>query len=383
MKRTNLDQEGITLIALVVTIVILLILAGVGITSITGEKEIIKESRNAKELAEKAALEEQIEAAILIAKQKHRNPALDDVIDEIKNSKIITNHEQVNRETGAVTTDLGYVIEGKLDDYIGKDVPGGNGDSTDLAKDVLKTNPEATDATIKSPYVMYNGMLCRVLYDATSEYGLQIITANQITRIKLGEADDTVTESDFSYTGSATLDKSTRKAAASYNKFVDRLNDLAKTYMDTKGIAKEARCVGSSPDYSADTTNMYVSDGTYAYINRYGFSGICKDKDSKWTMDFNRIRSLELFVDFGYTLLASRDVICSSDKLEFCVREMPMKADSIGSSPLFYLKSGGTGVYIAESGLTNSNFRPVFSISAEAKVVEGNGTSENPYVLGL
>ncbi len=122
MKRTNLDQKGITLIALVVTIVILLILAGVGITSITGEKEIIKESRNAKELAEKAALEEQIEAAILIAKQKHRNPALDDVIDEIKNSKIITNHEQVNRETGAVTTDLGYVIEGKLDDYIGKDI---------------------------------------------------------------------------------------------------------------------------------------------------------------------------------------------------------------------------------------------------------------------
>lgn len=120
MEKKNRNQKGITLIALVITIVILLILAGVGIGSITGEKRTIQEAKNAKELAEKAALEEQIEAAILIAKQKHRNPTLDDVIDEIKNSEIITNPEQVNQKTGAVTTNLGYVIEGKLDEYIRK-----------------------------------------------------------------------------------------------------------------------------------------------------------------------------------------------------------------------------------------------------------------------
>lgn len=120
MKKKNTNQKGITLIALVVTVIILLILAGVGVASITREKNTIKEADVAKELAEKAALEEQIEAAVLIAKQKYLNPTLDNVIDEIKNNEVITNREQVNRETGAVTTNLGYIIEGKLDDYIRK-----------------------------------------------------------------------------------------------------------------------------------------------------------------------------------------------------------------------------------------------------------------------
>lgn len=120
MKKTNIYQKGITLIALVITIIILLILAGVGISSIVGKKRTIEEAKNAKELTERVALEEQIEAAVLMAKQKHHNPTLDNIIDEIKNSKVITDREQVNRETGAIKTDLGYVIEGKLDDYIRK-----------------------------------------------------------------------------------------------------------------------------------------------------------------------------------------------------------------------------------------------------------------------
>ena len=62
MKKYN---KGITLIALVVTIVVLLILAGITIASVTGEKGIIKEARTAKELSEKAALEELVELAII------------------------------------------------------------------------------------------------------------------------------------------------------------------------------------------------------------------------------------------------------------------------------------------------------------------------------
>ncbi len=122
----NKNNKGITLIALVVTIIILLILAGVTLVSLTGEKGLIKEARTAKELAEKAALEEQVELAIIKVEQKHRDPGLDDVIEEIKNNKVISNADQVNKETGAIRTDAGYEITGKLDDYIGK-VSGGDG----------------------------------------------------------------------------------------------------------------------------------------------------------------------------------------------------------------------------------------------------------------
>ncbi len=130
-KRKNIrNNKGITMVALVVTIIILLILAGITLASLTGEKGIIKEARTAKELAEKAALEEQVELAIIKAEQKHRNPGIDDVIEEIKNNKVISNADQVNKETGAIRTDAGYEITGKLDDYIGK-VSVGDGNTTE------------------------------------------------------------------------------------------------------------------------------------------------------------------------------------------------------------------------------------------------------------
>ncbi len=128
MKKWN--TRGITLVALVITIVVLILLAGVTLASLTGEKGIIKEARTAKELAEKASLEEQVDLAIIKAEQKYRNPGMNDVIEELKNSKIISKNEQVNQETGAIRTDLGYEITGKLDDYIGKISTGDNEGNT-------------------------------------------------------------------------------------------------------------------------------------------------------------------------------------------------------------------------------------------------------------
>lgn len=111
-------NKGVTLVALVVTIVVLLILAGVTIGNLTGDNSIIKEAKTAKELEEKATLEELVEMSIIKAEEKHRNPTMQDIITELKNNKVITNDEQVNTETGAITTDKGYLIEGKLDDYV-------------------------------------------------------------------------------------------------------------------------------------------------------------------------------------------------------------------------------------------------------------------------
>ncbi|MCI8636593.1 MAG: hypothetical protein HFJ36_01835, partial [Clostridia bacterium] len=88
--------KGITLVALVITVIILIILAGITIAGLTGEKGLIKEAKTAKELTELASLEEQIELAIIKAEQKHRNPTIDDVIEEIKNNKVISNENQVN-----------------------------------------------------------------------------------------------------------------------------------------------------------------------------------------------------------------------------------------------------------------------------------------------
>ncbi len=128
--QINKSSKGITLVALVITVIILIILAGITIAGLTGEKGLIKEAKTAKELTEVASLEEQIELAIIKAEQKHRNPTINDVIAELINNKVISDESKVNKETGAVHTDLGYLIEGKLDDYIGKTSTGDGNNTT-------------------------------------------------------------------------------------------------------------------------------------------------------------------------------------------------------------------------------------------------------------
>ncbi len=58
-------EKGITLIALVITIIVLLILAGVSIAMLTGQNGILTQATSAKEKANKATEEEKIQMAVL------------------------------------------------------------------------------------------------------------------------------------------------------------------------------------------------------------------------------------------------------------------------------------------------------------------------------
>ena len=64
-KKRSLQEKGITLIALVVTIIILLILAGVTISQITGNEGLFQRTKQAAEQYEKESLREEMRLAIL------------------------------------------------------------------------------------------------------------------------------------------------------------------------------------------------------------------------------------------------------------------------------------------------------------------------------
>ncbi len=66
-KKERKLQKGITLIALVITIIVLLILAGVSIATLTGDNGILTKAQTAKTKTEKASEEEQIQLAALNA----------------------------------------------------------------------------------------------------------------------------------------------------------------------------------------------------------------------------------------------------------------------------------------------------------------------------
>ena len=63
-EKLKYGKKGITLIALVITIIVLLILAGVTIATLTSENGILVRAREAREKTKQANAEEQVELAI-------------------------------------------------------------------------------------------------------------------------------------------------------------------------------------------------------------------------------------------------------------------------------------------------------------------------------
>lgn len=66
-------NKGITMIALVITIIVLLILAGVSIATLAGDNGLLRKTGEAKEQTEKTALKEQLEVAVLSSTKKRRH----------------------------------------------------------------------------------------------------------------------------------------------------------------------------------------------------------------------------------------------------------------------------------------------------------------------
>ena len=98
------NKRGITLIALVVTIVVLLILAGVTISMLTGENGIINQAKNAKEESLKSELEELVDLTLMeykTDKASGKNTDLGDLLDS-----------KVGKDFDAVTEDdESYIVE--------------------------------------------------------------------------------------------------------------------------------------------------------------------------------------------------------------------------------------------------------------------------------
>ena len=100
-KKNTRKEQGITLIALVITIIILLILAGITISAITGDNGIIRNTKNAKEETEIANEKEIVEKATIQAmgnnkygniEESELQSELDKETDEGKTE--VTNNEE-------------------------------------------------------------------------------------------------------------------------------------------------------------------------------------------------------------------------------------------------------------------------------------------------
>ncbi len=113
-----LKNKGITLIALVVTIVVLLILAGVSITAVFGENGIINGAQKAKDKTDESIEQEQEDVGKLVNQlEEFERESLPDTVKEaIQKGTIFTVNKQIKDATGkTMTVPKGFKVkEGEL-----------------------------------------------------------------------------------------------------------------------------------------------------------------------------------------------------------------------------------------------------------------------------
>ena len=139
-------QNGITLVALVVTIVVLLILAGVTITSLLGDEGIISKAQNAAKATKKSQIIESVRMDILIAQ-------LEGNLTQEKLEEILGNYGEVQKDeegniTGLKPDGLDEIIpiEDLLSGVVSENPPG-EPEIPDTTAPTVTINLSATSTT--------------------------------------------------------------------------------------------------------------------------------------------------------------------------------------------------------------------------------------------
>ena len=105
------NNKGITLIALVITIIVLLILAGVSIAMLTGQNGILTQAGNAKTETAQAEAEEAVKLAVNEILANSMDPSYEGDEDEINVDNLTTLIPKNNANvsiTGTITDGDGY-----------------------------------------------------------------------------------------------------------------------------------------------------------------------------------------------------------------------------------------------------------------------------------
>ena len=102
IKEIKKSSKGVTLIALVITIIVLLILAGVSIAMLTGDNGILTQAKEAKEANIAGTEKEQIKLAMQSLKMKKQADNVSTIVtaDELQNQLIADGAKNVTVEAG-------------------------------------------------------------------------------------------------------------------------------------------------------------------------------------------------------------------------------------------------------------------------------------------
>lgn len=114
-KKLNLKEKGITLVALVVTIILLLILAGVTIASLTGNQGVIEKAKDSTKVYGKSKIEEQVELLMqeYRIENEEKGTTLGSFLNNKRNEKTIDGYSVNSDGSATITIEDTIVSVGK------------------------------------------------------------------------------------------------------------------------------------------------------------------------------------------------------------------------------------------------------------------------------
>lgn len=202
MKRKNIrGTKGITLIALVITIIVLLILAGVSIATLTGENGILTQANNSKVETRGAAVQEERDLWIADKEaSKYSNGSaetLEQLINRLVEQNLLTedekdlilgNEEKGIEATGQVTIGSRTIVFGTAGTTLV--------DMFLAGKDCTEENCQNPDHLHIGDYVDYNPQVGKSTSSAESEngYGEQSYTVQEGTTWRVLGLDESTNE---------------------------------------------------------------------------------------------------------------------------------------------------------------------------------------------
>jgi len=168
----NKESKGITLIALVVTIIVLIILAGISINLILGDNGIITKAKETKETYIKAEIKEKIQLALaeiqIEAFKEQVNLTLEDISKKdgkynIKN-KIETIEWEENVNCLGILDGYYFNIDEKFQVFIGDSVTDLNVSIINIEGNEIQENTYSSDVKIKLDANFKGGELIGIYY---------------------------------------------------------------------------------------------------------------------------------------------------------------------------------------------------------------------------
>ena len=371
MKKILKNTKGITLVALVITIVILLILAGISISALTNTG-IFQKAKDAKQKSENAALdqntkldeyENEIDKYIPKANSLAKAVKVGDYVaytpDKLDKSALDKLKENLNTYSGTSDNTTNSAIAREKDlKWRVLDV-----DETTGAVRLISAAPTSSTVTLGGNNGYNNAV--KLLDDACSTlYNSKLAT--KVQNLKIEDIQDKMKEKDYSklYSeyGKPPIQPGTKKYPSI---LAQEKNQKVNGKEGTLDLSKQDNYINQTDVLEANSLELKIT--LWGKIGETGPKVLTADD---FEGDDGKIYSDMFCKDYTYWM-SSRCIYADSDRAGFIVR--CVSSGGVFANILYY-----------SSGREDSGgfaFRPVITLNSNVQVTSGDGSESTPFEI--